>query len=57
MKQQNGVKSLVALVAGQDAFGHFQISNAPKGRLHSDDFEMCRQDAERKQAILFEGVE
>lgn len=57
MKQQNGVKSLVALVAGQDAFGHFQISNAPKGRLHPDDFKMCRQDAERKQAILFEGVE
>ncbi|MGJ8627915.1 MAG: phytanoyl-CoA dioxygenase family protein [Sulfitobacter sp.] len=55
MKQENGTKSLVALVAGQDGFGHFQIATAPKGRLHPDDFEMCRQDAERKHAILFKG--
>ncbi|MGC1494209.1 MAG: phytanoyl-CoA dioxygenase family protein [Sulfitobacter sp.] len=56
MKQQNGTKSLVALVAGRDDFGHFQIADAPKGRLHADDFEMCRQDEARKHAILFAGV-
>jgi len=56
MKQENGAKSLVALVAGQDDYGHFEVADAPKGRLHEDDFEMCRQDAERKQAILFQGV-
>ncbi|WP_299031609.1 phytanoyl-CoA dioxygenase family protein [uncultured Sulfitobacter sp.] len=57
MKQQGGVKSLVAHVAGSDAYGHFEVAGAPKGRLHPDDFAMCRQDALRKQAILFEGVE
>jgi len=56
MKQQNGEKSLVALVAGQDDFDHFEVAGPPKGRLHPDDFERCRQDAARKQAILFKGV-
>jgi ectoine hydroxylase-related dioxygenase (phytanoyl-CoA dioxygenase family) len=39
MKQENGAKSLVALVAGKDDFGHFEIADAPKGRLHKSDFE------------------
>jgi len=56
MKQESGAKSLVALVAGKDDFGHFEIANAPKGRLHEDDFETCRLDAARKQEILFDGV-
>ncbi|MFK7836494.1 MAG: phytanoyl-CoA dioxygenase family protein [Sulfitobacter sp.] len=56
MQQQNGAKSLVALVAGTDTHGHFQIADAPKGRLHPDDFALCQQDADRKQAILFDGV-
>jgi hypothetical protein len=56
MKQENGAKTLVALVAGQDDYGHFENAGAPKGRLHVEDFAMCRQDAERKQAILFDGV-
>ncbi|NNE54061.1 MAG: phytanoyl-CoA dioxygenase family protein [Sulfitobacter sp.] len=57
MKQQNGTKSLVALVAGQDDYGHFDIASVPKGRLHPDDFEICRKDAARRRAILFEGVD
>lgn len=56
MKQESGAKSLVALVAGKDDYGHFEIANAPKGRLHEDDFETCRRDAARKQEILFDGV-
>lgn len=57
MKQQNGKKSLVALAAGRDDHGHFEIAPAPNGRLHSDDFEMCRKDAERRRSILFKGVD
>jgi len=57
MKQENGSKSLVALVAGVDNFGHFQIADSPKGRLHPDDFEMCRADAARKQEILFKDAQ
>lgn len=56
MKQQTGVKSLVSLVAGQDDFGHFEIAQAPKGRLDPDDIALCRADALRKQAILFDGA-
>lgn len=56
MQQQNGTKSLVALAAGHDAFGHFEIAGPPRGRLHPDDFEMCRRDAARKEAILFAGA-
>lgn len=56
MKQENGYKALVALVAGEDSYNHFEIAGAPKGRLHPDDFEMCRLDDVRKQEILFEGA-
>ncbi len=55
MRQEDGTKSLVALVAGQDDYGHFELAAPPKGRLHLDDFEICRQDAKRKDAILFKG--
>lgn len=57
MKQQDGTRSLVAHVAGQDKFGHFEIAAAPKGRLHPDDFALCQRDADRKHAILFAGAE
>jgi len=56
MKQQSGAKSLVALVAGQDDYGHFEIAGPPKGWLDPDDIAKCREDALRKQVILFEGV-
>jgi len=57
MRQENGTKSLVALVAGEDAYDHFEIADSPKGRLHPDDFEQCRQDAARKREILFKGAD
>ena len=56
MRQENGARSLVALVAGQDKYGHFDIAGAPKGRLHPDDFEMCRQETARRAAFLLDGV-
>ncbi|WP_237217288.1 phytanoyl-CoA dioxygenase family protein [Ruegeria lacuscaerulensis] len=56
MKQKNGARTLVALVSGQDEFGHFEIAAAPRGFLHEDDFALCQQDADRKKEILFEGV-
>ena len=53
MKQQTGDRPLVSLVSGQDHFGHFNIANAPKGRLTDEDFEMCRQDKALKQRLLY----
>ena len=54
MRQKSGEKALVAHVAGEDKFGNFKISGAPKGRLNEDDFEMCKADAELKRKILYE---
>lgn len=53
MKQKSGDKPLVALVSGEDDFGHFTIAGPPKGRLTEEDFEMCRQDAALKKRLLF----
>ncbi len=57
MKQQSGDRSLVALVSGSDRFNHFTIADAPKGRLHEDDFELCRRDIEIKRRVLYEGAQ
>lgn len=53
MKQETGDKTLVSLVSGVDKFGHFKLASAPKGRLHEDDFELCRQDKKIRAKILY----
>ncbi len=57
MRQQSGDRTLVALVAGEDRHGHFEVAGAPGGRLAEADFEACRRDSEIKRRILYEGVE
>lgn len=57
MKQKSGDKSLTALVAGEDRFGHFTVAGAPRGRLHADDFALCQADTEIKRRVLYEGAE
>jgi len=57
MRQQSGDKSLVALVKGEDRYGHFKVTGSPKGRLSDDDFDLCRQDAEIKRRVLYEGAD
>ena len=56
MKQQTGDSSLVALVSGEDRYGHFTIVPSPQGRLLASDFDLCRQDAEIKQRVLYAGA-
>lgn len=57
MKQRSGDRSLVALVSGQDHFGHFQVADTPKGRLLDEDFDRCLRDSEIKRRVLYEGAE
>ena len=57
MKQQTGDRSLVALVAGEDTYGHFTIAGPPRGRLAEEDFDLCRADTEIKRRVLYEGAE
>lgn len=53
MKQNSGVRPLVALVSGEDRFGHFTIASPPRGRLLEEDFATCQQDADLKKHLLF----
>ena len=57
MKQRTDDKTLVTLVSGEDVFGHFTVAGSPKGWLHEDDFELCRQDSEIKRRVLYEGAD
>ena len=57
MKQRTGDKSVVALVSGEDRFGHFTIAGPPRGWLTPEDFDLCRQDVAIKRKVLYEGAE
>lgn len=57
MKQSSGDKSLVALVSGEDRYGHFTVAQSPKSRLAEEDFDLCRRDAEIKRRVLYEGAD
>lgn len=57
MKQGSGERTLVALAAGEDRFSHFALSDAPNGRLAEADFERCRQDADIRRRLLYQGAE
>ena len=57
MKQNDGDRSLVALVSGEDRFGHFKIAEPPKARLSEEDFAHCREDSEIKRRILYAGAD
>ena len=57
MKQKTGDPTLVALVNGEDHYGHFTIASPPQGRLADADFELCRRDAKIKRRLLYEGVD
>ncbi len=57
MKQKTGDRTLVALVNGEDHYGHFTIAGPPQGRLAEVDFELCRRDAKIRRRLLYEGVD
>ena len=57
MRQETGDRSLVTLVSGEDAYGHFTVTGPPRGWLIEEDFELCRRDAAIKRRILYVGAE
>jgi len=57
MRQRSGDRSVVALVSGEDRYGHFTIAEPPAARMTEADFALCRQDMEIKNRVLFEGAE
>lgn len=56
MRQTTGERSLVALVNGEDHYGHFTVAGPPRGRLTEQDFDLCRRDVEIKRRLLYDGV-
>ena len=36
---------MVRLACGEDRYGHFDLADPPRGRLHEADFERCRRDS------------
>lgn len=55
MKQVSGDRTLVSLVSGEDRYGHFTVAAPPAGRLEESDFAICRNDAQIKARLLYEG--
>ncbi len=56
MRARSGPETEVALVAGEDRFGHFRLANPPEARLAPADFAAVAADAQRRERILFEGT-
>lgn len=57
MQARSGRETEVALVAGEDRFGHFRVTPPPTSRLDPADFAAVAADAERRHTVLFEGAE
>ena len=56
MRARSGPETEVALVAGEDRFGHFAIVPPPARRMDEADFEAVAADSERREQILFDGT-
>ena len=57
MRGRSGPDTEVALVAGEDRFGHFRVVPPPTARLGPADFEAVAADGARREQVLFEGAE
>jgi len=57
VKQAGGQKPLVAHVSGEDKYGHYEIADAPAGRLLDADIERCQKDSKMRREFLYAGAE
>ena len=57
MKAQSGPETEVTLVAGEDRFGHFTLTDPPKGTLLDEDLAAVARDVERRESVLFAGAD
>ena len=57
MRQRTGERWMVRLACGEDRYGHFDLADPPRGRLHEADFERCRRDAAVRRGTLFAGAD
>ena len=57
MRQRTGERWMARLACGEDRYGHFDLADPPRGRLHEADFERCRRDAAVRRGTLFAGAD
>ena len=57
MRQRTGERWMARLACGEDRYGHFDLADPPRGRLHEADFERCRHDAAVRRETLFAGAD
>lgn len=57
MRARSGPDTEVTLVAGEDRFGHFKLTDAPTAPLQEAVFEAVAADVARRETILFEGAD
>ena len=57
MRQRTGERWMARLACGEDSYGHFDLADPPRGRLHEADFERCRRDAAVRRGTLFAGAD
>jgi chlorinating enzyme len=57
MKAQSGPETEVTLVAGEDRYGHFTLTDPPKGTLLDEDLAAVARDVERRESVLFAGAD
>ena len=53
MRQRTGERWMVRLASGSDRYGHFDLADPPRGRLHEADFERCRYDVEVRRRQFY----
>ena len=53
MRQRTGERWMVRLASGSDRYGHFDLVDPPRGRLHEADFERCRYDVEVRRRQFY----
>lgn len=57
MKAEAGPETEVALVAGEDRYGHFKLIDPPKEKLQQSEFDAIAADIARREAVLFAGAQ
>jgi ectoine hydroxylase-related dioxygenase (phytanoyl-CoA dioxygenase family) len=57
MRQRTGERWMARLASGEDRYGHFDLADPPRGRLHEADFERCRRDSAVRRSQLFAGAD
>ena len=52
-----GERWMFRMTSGSDRYGHFDLADLPRGRLHEADFERCRHDVAVRRRLFYAGAD